>query len=88
MNLPNSATVEDIENIHLLAYNTGTKAIAIYRDGSKASQPLTSGIASNGDKKLEDMTYQELMDMAKKSQSQVPIRVKARGRSVGFTHSA
>lgn len=88
VNLPNSATVKDIENIHLLAYNTGTKAIAIYRDGSKASQPLTSGIASNGEKKLEDMTYQELLDLAKKGQSKVPVRVKARGRRVGFTHSA
>jgi ribonucleoside-diphosphate reductase alpha chain len=80
--------LKDIENIHLLAYNTGTKAIAIYRDGSKASQPLTSGIASNGEKKLEDMTYQELLEMAKKGQSKVPVRVKARGRRVGFTHSA
>lgn len=88
VNLPNFATVKDIEQIHLLAYITGTKAIAIYRDGSKASQPLTSGIAANSQKKLEDMTYQELLDIAKASRSKVPVRVKARGRRAGFTHSA
>jgi ribonucleoside-diphosphate reductase alpha chain len=88
VNLPNSATVKDIENIHLLAYTTGTKAIAIYRDGSKASQPLTSGIASKAEKNLEDMTYQELLDLAKAGRQNVPIRVKARGRRAGFTHSA
>ncbi|NLC43773.1 MAG: vitamin B12-dependent ribonucleotide reductase [Clostridiales bacterium] len=88
VNLPNSATVKDIEQIHLLAYNTGTKAIAIYRDGSKASQPLTSGIAANSQRKLEDMSYQELLEIAKTSRSKVPVRVKARGRRAGFTHSA
>jgi ribonucleoside-diphosphate reductase alpha chain len=50
VNLPNSATVKDIEDIHLLAYTTGTKAIAIYRDGSKASQPLTSNVAARSEK--------------------------------------
>ncbi|HHT66134.1 MAG: vitamin B12-dependent ribonucleotide reductase [Caldicoprobacterales bacterium] len=88
VNLPNSATVKDIENIHLLAYTTGTKAIAIYRDGSKASQPLTSGIASDSERKLEDMSYQELLEIARSSRSKVPVRVKARGRRAGFTHSA
>ncbi|HHY83383.1 MAG TPA: vitamin B12-dependent ribonucleotide reductase [Clostridiales bacterium] len=88
VNLPNSATVKDIENIHLLAYKTGAKAIAIYRDGSKACQPLTSGIVSKSEKKLEDMTYQELLEIAKASRENVPVRVKARGRRPGFTHSA
>ncbi|NLA84757.1 MAG: vitamin B12-dependent ribonucleotide reductase [Clostridiales bacterium] len=88
VNLPNSATVKDIERIHLLAYNTGSKAIAIYRDGSKASQPLSSGTGDNGEPRLEDMTYQELLEIAEARRSEVPVRVKARGRRPGFTHSA
>lgn len=88
VNLPNSATVKDIEDIHLLAYTTGTKAIAIYRDGSKASQPLTSNVAARSEKKLEDMTYDELLEIARASKKSVPIRQKARGRRPGFTHSA
>ncbi|NLJ40066.1 MAG: vitamin B12-dependent ribonucleotide reductase [Clostridiales bacterium] len=88
VNLPNSATKEDIEKIHLLAYATGTKAIAIYRDGSKASQPLTSSLDQNGDKELEDMTYQELLELAKTREEGVAIRKKAKGRRPGFTHGA
>ncbi|MGE5086902.1 MAG: vitamin B12-dependent ribonucleotide reductase, partial [Bacillota bacterium] len=40
VNLPNSATEEDISNIYFLAWKLGLKAIAVYRDGSKLSQPL------------------------------------------------
>ncbi|NMA95036.1 MAG: vitamin B12-dependent ribonucleotide reductase [Clostridiales bacterium] len=88
VNLPNSATKEDIERIHLLAYTTGTKAIAIYRDGSKASQPLTSSIESNMEKDLEDMTYHELVELARAGREGKAVRKKAKGRRAGFTHGA
>ncbi len=44
INLPNTATVQDIMNINDLAYNSGVKAITVYRDGCKASQPLNTTI--------------------------------------------
>jgi ribonucleoside-diphosphate reductase alpha chain len=40
VNLPVSATIEDIENIYMQAWKLGLKAIAIYRDNCKSSQPL------------------------------------------------
>lgn len=40
VNLPMTATVEDVENIFLEGRRLGLKALAIYRDGSKALQPL------------------------------------------------
>ena len=40
INLPNEATVEDIKNSYLLSWKLGLKANALYRDGSKLSQPL------------------------------------------------
>ncbi|RME07190.1 MAG: vitamin B12-dependent ribonucleotide reductase, partial [Deltaproteobacteria bacterium] len=43
VNLPNEATVEDIEQVYIDAWKKGLKAIAIYRDGSKRIQPLTTG---------------------------------------------
>ena len=50
VNLPNEATVEDIKTIYLEAWKEGLKAIALYRDGCKSSQPLTSGgAAARGD---------------------------------------
>jgi ribonucleoside-diphosphate reductase alpha chain len=42
VNLPNSATVEDVADIYTLGWRLGLKAIAIYRDGSKRVQPLST----------------------------------------------
>ena len=43
INLPNEATVEDIEKIYLEAWRLGIKSVALYRDGCKASQPFETG---------------------------------------------
>ena len=42
INLPNEATVEDIKNSYALSWKLGLKANALYRDGSKLSQPLAN----------------------------------------------
>jgi ribonucleoside-diphosphate reductase alpha chain len=42
INMPNEATVADIEESYELSWELGLKAMALYRDGSKASQPLSS----------------------------------------------
>lgn len=41
VNLPEEATVEDVEQLHLDAWKMGIKAIAIYRDNCKVAQPLS-----------------------------------------------
>ncbi len=43
VNLPNEAKVEDVEQIYLESWKLGLKAVALYRDGCKLSQPLASG---------------------------------------------
>jgi len=43
INLPSDATVEEVERIHWESWRLGVKAIALYRDGSKLSQPLSAG---------------------------------------------
>jgi ribonucleoside-diphosphate reductase alpha chain len=42
INMPNEITVEDIEEAYRMSWELGLKAMAIYRDGSKAAQPLNS----------------------------------------------
>jgi ribonucleoside-diphosphate reductase alpha chain len=42
INLPNEATIEDIKSCYQLSWELGTKANALYRDGSKLSQPLSN----------------------------------------------
>ncbi len=44
VNMPNDATVEDIMHVYEQAWRLGLKAIAIYRDGCKRTQPLTTSL--------------------------------------------
>jgi ribonucleoside-diphosphate reductase alpha chain len=48
VNLPHDATVEDIERIYLESWKMGLKCIAIYRDGCKRSQPLSTSLKRDG----------------------------------------
>jgi ribonucleoside-diphosphate reductase alpha chain len=43
VNMPEAATAEEIADVYLEGWKLGLKAIAIYRDGSKRSQPLSTG---------------------------------------------
>jgi ribonucleoside-diphosphate reductase alpha chain len=42
VNLPNAATVDDISEAYIQAWKLGLKAVAVYRDGCKQSQPLSA----------------------------------------------
>lgn len=43
VNLPRDATVDDVDRVYRLAASLGVKSVAVYRDGSKLSQPLSAG---------------------------------------------
>jgi len=47
VNLPEDATVEDITETYMASWKLGLKAVAIYRDGSKRVQPLSTGKAKS-----------------------------------------
>lgn len=49
VNMPNDATTEDIMNVYIDAWRYGLKCIAVYRDGSKMSQPLNTSKDANTD---------------------------------------
>ncbi|MBL8613713.1 MAG: vitamin B12-dependent ribonucleotide reductase, partial [Myxococcales bacterium] len=51
VNLPHDASVEDVQEIYEEGWRLGLKAVALYRDGCKASQPLST---SNKDKDKDD----------------------------------
>ncbi|NCV97727.1 MAG: adenosylcobalamin-dependent ribonucleoside-diphosphate reductase, partial [Acidimicrobiia bacterium] len=53
VNMPETATVEDIEHIHMLSWELGLKAVAIYRDNCKVGQPLST-MKKDDDKKDAD----------------------------------
>ncbi len=45
INMPESATVEDVEHVHMQGWKLGLKALAIYRDNCKVGQPLSNARA-------------------------------------------
>ncbi|HEX2551064.1 MAG TPA: vitamin B12-dependent ribonucleotide reductase, partial [Nocardioidaceae bacterium] len=53
VNMPESATVEDVENIYFQGWKLGLKALAIYRDNCKVGQPLSDAKAKKADVKAE-----------------------------------
>ncbi len=53
INMPNDATVEDCKDAYTLSWRLALKANALYRDGSKLSQPLNSQLIENDD--VEDI---------------------------------
>ena len=55
VNMPEEASVEDIEQIHLDAWKMGLKAVAIYRDNCKVAQPLAMAKKA-GSEKVADPT--------------------------------
>jgi ribonucleoside-diphosphate reductase alpha chain len=79
INMPNEATVAEIKEAYLQSWRLGLKAVALYRDGSKASQPLSSK-AKKEEKKTSDkgVTLEEFQ----------PHRFRLPKKRIGFTQEA
>jgi len=54
INMPNAATVEDCKEAYLLSWRLGLKANALYRDGSKLSQPLAATLLDDDQESLAE----------------------------------
>lgn len=54
INMPNDATVEDCKAAYLLSWRLALKANALYRDGSKLSQPLNAALVSDDDEEADE----------------------------------
>src|SRR5690606_10813711 len=60
INMPNDATVEDAKEAYMLSWRLALKANALYRDGSKLSQPLNASILADDDADDEDEAVEAL----------------------------
>ncbi|HEV7278194.1 MAG TPA: vitamin B12-dependent ribonucleotide reductase [Devosiaceae bacterium] len=70
INMPNDATVEDCKESYMLSWRLALKANALYRDGSKLSQPLNSSILAEVDDEEEDDAAEALL--AQNAAARVP----------------
>jgi ribonucleoside-diphosphate reductase alpha chain len=61
-NMPNSSTVEEIMDAYIMAWKLGLKCVAIYRDGSKRSQPLNT--KKGGGEKIDDKLVENASKLA------------------------
>ena len=84
VNMPEDVTVEDVEGIHMLAWELGLKAVAIYRDNCKVGQPLST--AKKSDTTSEDAT--KVVEKVVEKIVNRPVRQKLprsrRGRTFEF----
>jgi ribonucleoside-diphosphate reductase alpha chain len=62
VNLPESATVEEIADVYLQGWKLGLKALAVYRDNCKVGQPLSDGKAGKADDKKSGTVETEVVE--------------------------
>ena len=99
INMPNDATIEDCQKAYELSWSLGIKANALYRDGSKLSQPLASALVEDDDEAAEILqsgsTQEKAAVLAEKIIEKVIVkevirsnRTKMPERRKGYTQKA
>tara|TARA_A100001037_G_scaffold305538_1_gene346105 strand:- start:334 stop:3942 length:3609 start_codon:yes stop_codon:yes gene_type:complete len=89
INMPNTASVEDCKNAYLKSWELGLKANALYRDGSKLSQPLNAQVLdeeSDDEADIEpaaERTIDKIIEIAERTE-----REKLPDRRKGYTQKA
>ncbi|HOX91976.1 MAG TPA: hypothetical protein PLC54_03575, partial [Spirochaetales bacterium] len=81
INMPNNAGYEDVKGAHMLAWQSMLKSIALYRDGSKLSQPLSSMASGN------DGLAEALLSIQQGSRQLEPQPAAQETRTVGIRKS-
>ena len=56
INMPSEATIDEVQEVYMASWKLAVKAIALYRDGSKLSQPLSAALAEDV---FDDVTEEE-----------------------------
>jgi ribonucleoside-diphosphate reductase alpha chain len=88
VNMPEAATPEEIEKVYLEGWKLGLKAIAVYRDNSKRSQPLSTGKKKDGDVAVDSEELAKLRKELAKAQAEAgkPHRRRLPSERTAVTH--
>jgi ribonucleoside-diphosphate reductase alpha chain len=71
INMPNEASVEDCKSAYMLSWRLALKANALYRDGSKLSQPLNAQLLADDEDEAEEVAEQLAADKPMAARAQV-----------------
>jgi len=89
INMPAEATIEDVKKAYRLSWESMNKAVALYRDGSKLSQPLNSVLLDNDEGEMEMTVDNAARKMAEKViYRYIAKRRKMPNRRGGYTQKA
>ena len=84
INMPNDASIEDCKAAYELSHRLGVKANALYRDGSKLSQPLSAALVEDDDEAAETLEtgtpHEKAAILAEKIVEKVIVKEVAKGR--------
>jgi ribonucleoside-diphosphate reductase alpha chain len=80
INMPEESTVEDISNAYVESWKLGLKAVAIYRDNSKRSQPLSAAGQKKDEKKTEAPAAAPIVHAVSPAAQPEPIQRELFGR--------
>jgi ribonucleoside-diphosphate reductase alpha chain len=83
VNLPNEATVEDVAEAYAESWRQGIKAVAIYRDGSKGTQPLNTSMDAKREPSALDAAAGRVLTRLAKGQAAAEADMKALEAKVG-----
>ncbi len=75
INMPNDATVEDAKEAYMLSWRLALKANALYRDGSKLSQPLNASLLADDDEEDDDAVETALAATAAQRVPQIAEKI-------------
>ena len=89
INLPNNADIDDIKDAYMQSWKLGIKANALYRDGSKLSQPLNSISEEEIEAIMEDKENNDIVKIAEKIiHRYIAKRRRLPDRRTGYTQKA
>lgn len=89
INLPNEASIDDIKSAYLESWRLGLKANALYRDGSKLSQPLNSMSVEEIEDLMEEKEENDIVKVAERIiHRYIAKRRRLPDRRTGYTQKA
>jgi ribonucleoside-diphosphate reductase alpha chain len=86
VNLPENASVEDIMEAYLQAWKLGLKAVAVYRDGCKKSQPLSAAGTKTANSSKEDARVSATQEEENLNAPPRAVRHKLQAERASITH--